>query len=652
VAQSNTINVSRDVLTGDRVGVNTVADIGGGVTREVLTGDRYGHDWYNDVLSASRDVLTGDRVGLNVYGDVASVVREVLLKDPPLRAAVVTREALVSMTGDSLSVARTIKEYRQAVVMVRPTMALPSTVHSPRYAASLREQITMSVSRQWARSIDYAATLQQQTVMHRITTAAPLMQSWRTVKSLTMLTALSRGIVYTPVSELRVKSESELVAQRRNFTPAPQVRTAITAYTLVQQFIASRAQKVVVITTDADVSTLVEQTIQASGRPAPHSPIDDAFLTEMVVQQRTVVPPNSGENVMQEVQQAVQFRVPAPPHGDDIAASLFQQTVIPRDVVTQRSTTRAASLGMLTVLHRDTYAPAYALGRHTSTLRMQAVMQRIAPAPHSITRVVQLRLGFILGRTVPAPWDVIDPAIGRHAKTLVMQSILHRNTIPPATISTQSRYAFSVAEHAVVGDTFPAPDYPPPIIPETDAYQVAEQFVMGDDAWGPVSAVTATQVAGHVVVGDNSGWIDPVVPQSDVTVEIAAEALVVGDVFPPADMSQSDAEVAGLVEAVALGDSTFPNSMIPQSVVQVRGVTEFAAVGDAQFPDPMIPASAVRSSLVGAVPVVRDPSMQGNFGMSEIEALLVLEFALIRDPTLVGIPRRTGPRPIVTVSMS
>jgi hypothetical protein len=103
---------------------------------------------------------------------------------------------------------------------------------------------------------------------------------------------------------------------------------------------------------------------------------------------------------------------------------------------------------------------------------------------------------------------------------------------------------------------------------------------------------------------------------------------------------------------LALGDSTFPNSMIPQSVVQVRGVTEFAAVGDAQFPDPMIPASDARSSLVGATPVVRDPSMQGNFGMSEIEALMVLEFALIRDPTLVGIPRRTGPRPIVTVSMS
>jgi hypothetical protein len=652
VAQNDTINVSRDVLTSDRVGIDFVADIGGGVTREVLTGDRYGQDWYNDTLSVGREVLTGDGVGKTIYGDVASVVREVLLKDPPLRASVVTREVLVSITGESLSVARLVKEYRQAVVMVRPTMALPSTVRSPRYVASLREQITMSVSRTWARSTDYASTLRQQTVMHRITTAAPLVQSWRTVKSLTTLAVRSRGIVYTPVSELRVKYESELVAQRRDFTPAPQVRTAIKASTLVQQFIASRAQQVIVITTDADVSTLVEQTVQASGRPAPHSPIDDAFLTEMVVQQRTVVPPNSGENVVQEFQQAVQFRVPAAPHGDDIAAGLVQQTVIPRDVVTQRSTTRVGKLGMLAVMHRNTYAPAYALGRHTKTLRMQAVMHRIAPAPHSITKVMQLRLGFILGRTVPAPWDVIDPAIGRHAATLVMQSVLRRNTIPPATISTQSRYAFSVAEHAVVGDTFPAPDYPPPIIPETDAYQVAEQFVMGDGEWGPVSAVTAMQVAGHVVFGDNSGWIDPTVPQSDVTVEVLAESLVVGDTFPPADMAQADAEVAGLVEMLALGDSTFPNSMIPQSVVQVRGVTEFAAVGDAQFPDPMIPASDARSSLVGATPVVRDPSMQGNFGMSEIEALMVLEFALIRDPTLVGIPRRTGPRPIVTVSMS
>lgn len=652
MAQNDTINVSRDVLTGDRVGVDIMLDVGGGVTREVLTGDRVGHDWYNGTLSVGREVLTGDRVGLSIYGDVTSVVREVLLKDPPLRASAVTREVLVSITGESLSVARIIKEYRQAVVMVRPTMALPSTVHSPRYVASLREQITMSVSRTWARSTDYAATLNQQTVMHRITTAAPLVQSWRTVKSLTMLTALSRGIVYTPVSELRVKSESELVAQRRNFTPAPQVRTAITAYTLVQQFIASRAQKVVVITTDADVSTLVEQTIQASGKPAPHSPIDDAFLTEMVVQQRTVVPPNSGENVVQEFQQAVQFRVPAVPHGDDIAAGLVQQTVIPRDVVTQRSTTRVGKLRMQAVLHRDTYAPAYALGRHTKTLRMQAVQQRVAPAPHSITTVVQLRLGFILGRTVPAPWDVIDPAIGRHAATLVMQSVLHRNTIPPATISTQSRYAFSVAEQAVIRDAFPPPDMPPPIIPETDVYQVAEQFAVGDDEWGPVSAVTAMQVAGQAVVGDNSGWIDPLVPRSDATVECLVESLVVGDTFPGSEVSQSDAEVAGLVEAVALGDSTFPNSMIPQSVVQARSVAEMAAVGDAQFPNPMIPASAVQSSLVGAAVAVRDPSLQGNFGMSEITVSSVLEFALIRDPTLVGIPRRTGPRPIVTVSMS
>lgn len=640
------------MLTSDRIGVNTVADIGGGVTREILTGDRVGHDWYNDVLGVGREVLTGDRVGQTIYGDVISVVREVLLKDPPLRAAVVTREALVSMSNESLSVARTINGYRQSVAMLRPTTAVPSTVHSPRYAATLREQVTMHVSRSWARSTDYAATLRQQTVMHRITTAAPIMHSMTSVKTLTTLTALSRGIVYTPVSELRAKTEVQQVAQHRNVTPAPQVRTAITAATLVQQYIASRAQKVIVITTEAHVGEFVQQTVQATGRPAPHSEIDAAALSSMTVQRRDVVPPNSGENAMTLGQQVVQHRVPTPAHGPDWAATLGQQVVQVRDYSPQRSYDIVSGLVQLSAIHRDTYAPAYAMGRHARTLRQQIVQASGKVAPHSITRVGSLRLGFVLGRTVPAPWDVIDPAIGRHAATLVMQALQHRVTLPPDTISTQSRFVFNVVGQVTVGDAFPPPPYP--VEPhETDVYSVTQQAAFADvDGWAPVSAVQAQQVVGHVALGDNQGWIDPTVPQSDLTAINVLEALAVGDTFPGSTVPQAVVSAASVVEALAVGDTSLPDPTIPQSVVQVAAVIESAAVGDAQFPNPLIPLSEARSSFVGAVLALGDASLTGRFGMSEIQAMNLAEFVVVTDRSLSGIPKRGGPRPVVSISMS
>jgi hypothetical protein len=654
VAQTNVTPVTRETLTSERPALDFVADVGGGVTREVVSGNRVGRDWYSDVLNVGRDVLSGDRLGKDIYADVASVVREVLFKEPPFRAMHTSREVLYSSQNEYLSVQRVIRNYRQTAIQKRPVMALPSTVHSARDVATYREQVVLSTVRPWARSTDFAATLNMQVISRRITPAAPTVKSNNIVGTYRELVVQSRGIAYVAVSEIRVTGQRQQVVQHRDSIRPNQARTTITAATLVQQFIATRAHQVVVITTEADAFTLVEQVVQATGRPAPHSPIDNAFLTEMVVQRRSVVPPNSGENVVTFVQQAVRLRDITPPHGDDQVAAFVQQTVTPRDVVTNRSTTRVSTSVELAVLHRETYAPAYAQGRHSRTLQEQVVQQRLDSSVkrRSPLYAMQLQLTFTLGRTTPKPWDVIDPAIGRHAATLTMLSVLHRVTIPPATISKESRYVFNVVEQAVIGDTFAAPDEPPPVVPETYVGQVAAEVVIRDTDWGPMSAITAIQVAGQAVVGDNQGWIDPTAPTSEIRAYEVFGTAVIGDTFPAADMAQADAVVAGLVESVALGDSSFPNSMIPQSAVQVRGVTEFAAVGDAQFPNPMIPASAVRSSFVGAAVAVRDPSLQGNFGMSEIAVGSVVEFALIVDPTLVGIPRRTGPRPIVTVSMS
>lgn len=654
MAQNDTINVSRETLTSDRSALDLIADIGGGVTREVLTGNRVGRDWYSDALLVGRDVLTGDRIGMNIYADVASVVRETLIKEPPFRAMHTSREVLVSLENENLSVQRTITGFRQTVLVPRPAMPLPSTVKSARDVANYREQIVLGAVRPWARSTDFAGGLQMQVIAHRIATAAPFVRSDTRIPTYKQLVVLSRGIVYVAVSEVRVVGEKQQVVQRRDFTPVAQVRTAITAGGLVQQFIASRAQQVIVITTTADVFQHVEQVVQASGKPAPHSPMDAAYLVSMAVQRRDVVPPNSGENVVTYGQQSVQRRAPAAvPFGSDHAGGLAQQTVLHRDYAPVQSYRIVPGLVQQTVLHRDTYSPANIIGRHAATLRMQALQQRTdLVMHHSFTTVYTLDLSFVIGRTTPKPWDVIDPSIGRHVAGLVQISVAHRITTPPVVISTQSRYAYNVLKQVALGDVFPAPDYPAEIH-ETDVIAVHEWVAHGDNSgWPPVSAASVQQVVGQVAVGDNAGWIDPTAPQSDASVLGLAQSVAVGDSFPGSMVPQSAAMIAGLVESVALGDATLPDPMIPQSVAQVDMVAEFAALGDAQFPNPLIPLSDVRSSLVGAVLALGDPSLQGTFGGSEIQAFNLGEFVVITDRSLVGIPLRKGPRPIVSVSMS
>jgi hypothetical protein len=635
------------------VALDLVADVRGGVTREVLTGNRVGMDWYSDVLTVGRDVLTGNQVGRNIYADVASVVREVLIKEPPFRAMHTSREVLVSMENENLSVQRTITGFRQTVLVPRPPMALPSTVKSARDVANYREQVVLANVRPWARSTDFAGGLRMQVVAHRFVTAAPLMISAITIGIMRMLVVRSRGQAYVPVSELRVGGERQQVVQRRNFTPVSQVRTEIRVGGLVQQFIASRLQGVVVITTKVDVFQHVEQVVQASGKLAPHSEIDATTLVSMAVQRRTVVPPNSGENAMQQAQQAVQRRVPNVVFGSDIVPGMKQQVVQRRDYSPQQSYRFVPGLVQQAVVHRDTYSPANIIGRHAATLAQQTVQKRTdLVMHHSFTTVSTLGLTFVLGRTTPKPWDVIDPSIGRHVAGLVQMSVAHRNTIPPATISTQSRYAYNVLAQLATGDVFPLPDYPVPIH-ETDVIAVHEWVAAGDNHdWPPVSAVRAQQVVAQMVVEDNDAWLDPLVPQSDVSMSGLVQSVAVVDAFPGSMVPQSEAQVAALAESVALGDSTMPDPMIPQSEVLVSLVSEFAALGDAQFPNPLIPSSEVRSSLVGAVLALGDPSLQGQFGMSEILAMNLAEQVVMVDRSLVGIPLRGGPRPIVSVSMS
>lgn len=645
---------ARDILTGDRYGILLLAD-GYHTSREQLTGDRYGLDVYGDALPGNaREILTGDGFGMTWLSSGVQIVREAIIMEPPYKVAAASREVLVSLPDDPLTVARVITSYRQAVLMVRPTMALPSTVKSPQIVPTLRMQAIQQHARPWAVSDKFASTLRMQAVQHRFFTPAPQVWSANPVSTLGQQVVQSRGQVYVAVSEVRVKTEQQQITQRRDFTPAPQIRTAITARTLVQQYIASRATHAVVITTTADVGSHAEQVVQASGRPAPRSEIDGSTLVQMIVQKHNIVPPGIDDRAATLGQQAVQVRPLTPPFGDEHVGEISEQVVQRRDYGPQRSYNIVPGYVQQTVMHRDTYTPANVIGRHVYTMAQQTTAAITLPMHHSLTTVGMLALRFVLGRTTPAPWDVIDPAIGRHTAKLSHLTVMHRDTIPPHTIATESRYAYNVLGQVVVGDNvFPAPPLPVQDH-ETDVIAVHEWVTHGDNAgWSAVSAVTAQQVIGQAVVTDNDGWIDATVPQSEVRVTEAWEIVTVGDTeFPGSMVSQSAALVAGLVESVALGDTTLPDPMIPQSVAQVAAVTEFAALGDAQFPNPLIPLSEVRSSLVGAVLALGDPSLQGQFAMSEIQGFNLAEFVVITDKSLVGIPLRGGPRPIVSVSMS
>jgi hypothetical protein len=645
-------SVTRDALTGNQVGRVLVADVYS-ATRETLTGDRYGLVVGSDVRSATRETLTGYRTGRNVAADVFLVVREVLIKEPPIRVMSAVREVLASLPNDPLTQQRRITGYRQSVVMVRPVMALPSTVKSAQIVPSLRQQVVRHAERTWARSGIFASTLRMQSLVRRNVLPAYDMNSFATVGVYRQQVVQSRGRTYVPVSMVYTATQRQLVVSHRVVTLAPNVRTAITVGGQRQQIVQSRKTVVVVIMTEAHAASLAQQVVVDATRPAPHSEIRVGNLAHLTVQRHTVIPPGIDDRVAQVREQVVIERAPAPPFGVVHAATASEQIVIERQAVMHQSPLIAGGERMLAVQHRDTYAPQYALGRHTSTLQQQVIAERVPVPPYSGEQVASMRLAFVLHRVTTRPIDVIDPGIGRHAASLAQLSVQRVVTIPPETISKQTRWVYNVAAQVAVGDAFPAPDYPPPEPSVTDVYQFGEQVVHGDlGVWEPVSAVTVRSVGAMLALGDNTGWLDATLPHSDVTSFSVQQAIAMGDVFPDMSMVQSDAEVAAMMSVVALGDSTMPDPMLPLSEIQTATVAEIAVLGDADLPDPMIPLSDVTVRRLAAFTALRDGDMIGRFDMSEIRMPSLVEFLIIPDKGLVGIPLRTGPRPVISVSMS
>lgn len=580
------------------------------------------------VNSVLRETLVGDSIPYQALTFSHNVIRETLIKEAPILVVQVIREALVRLDNDDSTQHRIVEGLRQTAVMRRPTMAAPGTVHSTTTVSVLRQLIAMKrVIPAAPRSPIDVVTLRESAVLRRATIAAPNMYSPTNVNSLREQVVVSRVRAYVPVSMVVVGNLREQAVGKRVTVPASQMWSPLTVRTLAEQIVMSR--RLAAITTDVFTASLVQQAVVKDARPAPHSPIDVRGLVEQVVQVRDVTAPGSDRRVGALAQQVVQDRDP-------------DTTAIGMEHVAQ--------LKLLTTMKRDTYPPAAAAGRHAASLVQQVVAHRDTIMTEGAAHVASLRVAYTMFRNTPLPIDVIDPTIGRHVASMHQQSVHQRFMPTPPEVKDPSRFVFLLREQVVHADVFD----PPPARPsEVIVMSLSEQFAYRDRTWLPVSRLTVTSTAMTVAVSDSTGWSDPFVPTSEAMVFNAMEALVVGDKFVNPNDLLSAAQVMALTEVVAVADNVgWIDPTLPQSAIRVTSAHEALVVADPGWEDPRTPHSDVAVSSLFEHVAVHDDALSGHFVMSSIRVNSLVEAVVLTDPSMVGIPKRTGPRPVVSVSIS
>lgn len=635
-------SATRESLVGSDVGKDIFADTLV-AWRESLIGDSYGVDHPTDTCVAWRETLIGDSVGIDApgvlgHGSILTVVREVLAREAPVRTLSVSREALVSLPGDPLYVSHNDVMLKQTAMLAKPGWPLPSTVRGYDFAATLREQVAMHRSPTTTpRSSDYAQTMRMQVVTYRALPTADLVRSAISNKTCRQLVAMSRSQAFVAVSMDYARQLRQIAVSARS-TLAPSITWSnLIIKRQAELVVLSRIAPIVIITTTAFDSTLAQQAVQRAERDMPRGDVVSAELAQMTVLARDTDPPAIDADV----------------------GTLFEQVVQHRVMPDVPVTADVAKYAAMTVLHRATIDPAHILGWRVPQLRQQTLMHRdTTPAGTgpgtvwSAIAVPQLRVSYTLGRTVPAPIDVIDPAIGRHVAKLSMISVATRSTTTPDVIVRQSRYVFQVATQVVlIDDTFEPPPPPPPF---AEVYSVVASSVMNDtEGWSPVSLAKVEQVIESVAMRDDYAWPDATIPASEAIVNQVVETAVVGDVFPDPGVAQSDAMVQALTQAVLLGDADFPDPAIVQSDATVSSLAQSAVLADSDFPTADVPQSDVAVSSLAASTVLHDAALTDVFGMSEITANALIHVIVLRDSTMMRIPKRPiGPRPQITVSIS
>lgn len=641
--------VTRDALTGNSIGINYGADVPS-VVREILTGDGFGMIVSADVYSVTRETLTGDGFAVPWQLGLASVVREVLIMEPPFKVVVSTREVLISLPLDNLTVHNVITSNQQLVLQRRIT-APPPTVKSYRYLSSYHEVATEKRTFIQPRSGEWLVTLRSVLAQKRVVPLAPAVRSTITSYGFKQLVVRSRGQVYVPKSGAYLATYRAMAVQHRVTKDPATVRTAITVVTDRMLVLISR--RTVVSLVDIFVGSVRTIAAQQRSAPAPISAESVAGLSEQVVQGRDILGilhSNIDVPVLREM--ALQERPAPAPHSATRVPAMRQVIAQHRTLGPQVETDRiVASEKQIVVQHREVSLPGATSQWRTYGYRELAAQRRVMVNARSSIRVGSLRVRFIIGRITPRPIDVIDPSVGRHVAKLTMIGAQHRVTDPPESIGRVARFSFSAVEQAVLGDVFESPAI---VRSEASARLVLEQVVLGDtfDSAGmPYSDITGNLVLEQVAISDDS-FVDPRPPISPADVLQVVLVPLVGDEFPDPALPASDVFAARITQRPVISD-VFPDPALPASSVDARAVIEFAALGDTTLPDPSLPVSEVRTQLVATLCALGDAFPDPLVALSVAQLSGVTEFAVLRDPTLLRIPLRTNRRrPVITVSIT
>lgn len=651
----------REVLIGDRVGVDIKFNLTSAV-REVVQGDRIGLDVtyaltvavrelvvevpgrWPAATSAVREIMTGNGVGFNTVFQLGSVVREVVVKEPPFKVESVVRESLVAIPNDPLRLAHVAAGLVQQVAMrvLRPP---PSTVKGANIAYTLRQVVAQRNRRPAPHSPQDVAKLANLVAMHRVTPG--IAHSVTSTSTLRMVVALSKSQAYIPTSGVYLASLRQISTHHRVTIPAGDIRTPIQAKTMRQ--VVAMSKRAAAVVTDVFASSFVAQVAMGRAITPPQSMSRVGKLAQIVTKTRDVTPPGIDDRVAALQEIVALERAPIEYIGMMRGAALRQVVAQQRAAQWPESQAIVAQYGQVVAQHRYTIPPAYLLGWRVPGLRQVIAIHRAAGPQRSeivvgtLARIMTLRL------VTPLPPDVIDPSVGRHVGRLAQVTAQHRDTLPP---EQNGRRLFVFGAHTAValGDKFEP--VPPPVDGDSTltAFALQMDVVMGDRKWDAVSRLTVQGVASALVLGDNHGWIDPVVPFSEIQVQQAGQAVALGDTFLDPMLPLSTADVSMLGQAVAIADEFVPAN-VPQSQAQALTVAEAVVLGD-EFVPANVPQSAAQVLQVAQALLLGAEYPSPSTPQSDVRVSEVAMQVVLPDKLSVGLPIRTGARPVVSITIS
>lgn len=625
-------------------------------SQEAVVGERVGLDLSAAVPSIASDTLIGERIGRDIAAEVIAVTFEALISEPPIVAQQALSETLVSSPDEPLS--QTHKA-TQAIVEATQWKLTPdpATVKSMTPVAGV---FSLSIGgRDVAIPISdaiYAHTSLLAALTRDLAPADDVISPLDVGTAATMVT-VSREKSYEPVSEVAVKAARTLAAAARSMPPADDVISPLDAGGAVT--IVTMAYERPMPQGGQWAAQMFQMTVAARDLDASYTPPLVAQGLQQVVLARETSPPYTQAQVAQEHQQVVQDRAVATPTSPLSFAKLAEQVTRERPVAMHVSQIIIPSEVQLTVQARDTVPPGQMVGVTAGAAWEEVSRHRTVPAPEDMRsplRAQQVRVTYNQGRFMPHPEDVTDPALGRHAAQLVHMTISFRATEPPVDPDEGARRLASAATAPVLGDTtFPPPPTEPIDMALARVLAVGEITILGDDSFPPQSRVDIAAIGVPVALGDAEGWADPTIPVSDVSVlQTGAFSVLAETTLPPADLPQSEARAHLVGGQLVIGDAAgWMDPTIPNSDVTIPQVFEHAILGDTTLPPGDQAQSDAGVSQVSASLVIADPTAAGAMPGSDVQVTMLLQRLVLADETMYRLPvRPAGPRPVISISIS